>query len=599
MRFLKPVTNWRRRVERRHAIALVGTILVLAFVPFLLPAYPLALLTLALAYGLFAFGLDLGWGRAGVISIGHAAFFGIGAYGAAIAVNTGMPMVIGVAAALTLSALVALGIGRVGLGGRALASTMAVLTLALTLLAEQIARSWLDVTNGSNGLFVPSPGVVANYYRTAIIALVVVTAVWYFALRGPLGRRLLAVRVNEQRTEHLGVDPHRTKTKVFVLSALVATVAGSAAAPVIGLVSPATAGIVMSTQVLVWLAVGGRGTIIGAFLGAGIVTIGQEYLGEAIGSWYLLVMGVAFILVVRFAPGGLVALAAKLRSSPLARSAAQDALIFSDRTEADIASVRRAAAAMGDDFDRFRQEEEMSIRTPIDLDPAALSLQDVTKSFGAVPVVRGLTLDIPAGQIVCLIGPNGAGKTTLLNLVAGDLPVSSGQIRIRDRDVTCTSVHERASLGLGRLFQIPSIYQELTPAQNMAMARAEAFQLVDLPEELERFANNSDVLTQDLPLADQRALELAMSIAWGPEIVLLDEPAAGLSHEDSVRLAQTLRNVNRQLGCTLVIVEHDMDIVRQLADRVVVLADGMVLVDGDMDEVSADADVRDAYLGAM
>lgn len=599
MRFLKPMTNWRRRVERRHAIALAGTIVGLAVVPFLLPAYPLALLTLALAYGLFAFGLDLGWGRAGVISIGHAAFFGIGAYGAAIAVNAGIPVAIGVAAALALSALVALGIGHVGLGNRALASTMAVLTLALTLLAEQIARSWLAVTNGSNGLFVPSPGVVDNFYRTAIVALVVVTAVWFVALRGPLGRRLLAVRVNEQRTEHLGVDPHRTKTTAFVLSALVATVAGSAAAPVIGLVSPATAGIVMSTQVLVWLAVGGRGTIIGAFLGAGIVTIGQEYLGEAIGSWYLLVMGVAFILVVRFAPGGLVGFAAKLRRSPLARSAAQDALIFSDHTDADIASARPAAAARGGDFGRLRQDEEMNIRPPIDLDPSALSLKDVTKSFGAVPVVRGVTLNIPAGQIVCLIGPNGAGKTTLLNLVAGDLPVSSGQIRIRDREVTSSSAHERAGLGLGRLFQIPSIYHELTPAQNMAMARAEAFQWVDLPEELERFTNNSDILTQDLPLADQRALELAMSIAWGPEIVLLDEPAAGLSHEDSVRLAQTLRNVNQQLGCTLVIVEHDMDIVRQLADRVVVLADGMVLVDGDMDEVSAHADVRNAYLGAV
>jgi branched-chain amino acid transport system permease protein len=598
MRFLGPMSDWRHRIERRHIAAAAAAVVGLAAAPFLLTAYPLALLTLALAYGLFAFGLDLGWGRAGVISIGHAAFFGIGAYGAAIAAKAGMPLLLGLAAALVLSAAVALGIGRVGLGGKALPSTMAVLTLALTLLAEQIARSWLSVTNGSNGIFVPAPGVVGSYYRTAVVVLLVVAAVWYFALRGQLGRRLLAVRVNEQRTEHLGVNPHRIKITAFVLSAVVATVAGGVAAPVIGLVSPATAGIVMSTQVLVWLAVGGRGTVFGAFLGAAIVTIGQEYLGEAIGSWYLLVMGVAFILVVRFAPGGLVGLASKLSRAPVARSAAQDAVITAPADDGR-AAPWPGADVPGDHGPHLGLDERQDAGAPIDLDSPILGLENVTKSFGAVPVVRGVTLDVPAGQIVCLIGPNGAGKTTLLNLIAGDLPVTEGQIRIRDREVTSWSAHRRSGLGLGRLFQIPSIYQELTPAQNMSMARAEAFQPVDLPEELERFTNISDTLTQDLPLADQRALELAMTMAWGPEIVLLDEPAAGLSHEDSVRLAQTLRNVNRQLGCTLVIVEHDMDIVRQLADRVVVLADGKVLVDGDMDEVSANEDVRSAYLGAV
>lgn len=597
MRFLGPLSDWRHRVERRHVAAAAAAVVGLAAAPFLLTAYPLALLTLALAYGLFAFGLDLGWGRAGVISIGHAAFFGLGAYGAAIAAKAGMPLLLGLAAALVLSASVALGIGRVGLGGKALPSTMAVLTLALTLLAEQIARSWLSVTNGSNGIFVPSPGVVGSFYRTAVVVLVVVAAVWYFALRGQLGRRLLAVRVNEQRSEHLGVNPHRTKITAFVVSALVATVAGGVAAPVIGLVSPATAGIVMSTQVLVWLAVGGRGTIFGAFLGAAIVTIGQEYLGEAIGSWYLLVMGVAFILVVRFAPGGLVGLASKLGRTPVARSAAQDAVITA-RADAR-AAPRPGAGLTGDHRPHPGLDDRQEAGAPIALDSPILGLKNVTKSFGTVPVVRGVTLNVPAGQIVCLIGPNGAGKTTLLNLIAGDLPATEGQIRIRDREVTSWSAHRRSALGLGRLFQIPSIYQELTPAQNMSMARAEAFQPMDLPEELERFTNVSDTLTQDLPLADQRALELAMAMAWGPEIVLLDEPAAGLSHEDSVRLAQTLRNVNRQLGCTLVIVEHDMDIVRQLADRVVVLADGKVLVDGDMDEVSANEDVRNAYLGAV
>ncbi|MCU1545662.1 MAG: hypothetical protein JWP30_762, partial [Homoserinimonas sp.] len=155
------------------------------------------------------------------------------------------------------------------------------------------------------------------------------------------------------------------------------------------------------------------------------------------------------------------------------------------------------------------------------------------------------------------------------------------------------------TLGLGRLFQVPSLYPELTPQQNMAFARAEAFRTVELPEELDRFSVMGDLLAGDLSLADQRSLELAMTIAWGPEIVLLDEPAAGLSHEDSLRLASLMRRINVQLGCTLLVVEHDMDIVRELADRVVVLANGRVLTVGTMDEVAAHNDVRTAYLGAV
>jgi branched-chain amino acid transport system permease protein len=133
----------------------------------------------------------------------------------------------------------------------------------------------------------------------------------------------------------------------------------------------------------------------------------------------------------------------------------------------------------------------------------------------------------------------------------------------------------------------------------MAFARAEAFRTVELPEELDRFSVMGDLLAGDLSLADQRSLELAMTIAWGPEIVLLDEPAAGLSHEDSLRLASLMRRINGQLGCTLLVVEHDMDIVRELADRVVVLANGRVLTVGTMDEVAAHNDVRTAYLGAV
>lgn len=574
MRRLTTPSGAEPRVATRHWVALLAAVAALAVAPFVLPSYPLALLTLALAYGLFAFGLDLSWGRAGVISIGHAVFFGIGAYGVAIAGKAGLHIVVGVVAAIALAALVGFIVGRIGLGPKALPSTMAVITLALTLLGEQIARSWLDVTNGSNGIFVPSLDIVGSYYVTAAIVFVVVVVVWVVLLRGRFGRRALAVRLNEQRTQHLGVGPQRIKVLAFVLSAVIAAIAGATAAPVIGLVSPATLGIVMSTQVLVWVAVGGRGTILGVFLGAALVTIGQQYLGAAIGGWYLLVLGVIFILVVKFAPEGVVGIIARLLKRSPSRVAAQGMVI-------EATPVSRAV--IGADAEG----------TP------AIKLTAVDKAFGAVPIINGVDLTIARGEIVCLIGPNGAGKTTLLNLIAGGLSVSSGTIEVRGEDVTRWAPHKRAHLGLGRLFQVPSLYPELTPAQNMSLARSEAFRTVMLPAELDRFSAQHDMLAGDLSLADQRSLELAMAIAWGPEIVLLDEPAAGLSHEDSLRLAALMREINRDLGCTLVVVEHDMDIVRELSDRVVALAGGKVITDGTMDEVSAHEAVRTAYLGAM
>lgn len=569
------------RVERRHVGALGLAVVALAAAPFVLTSYPLSLLTLSLAYGLFAFGLDLAWGRAGVISIGHAAFFGVGAYGIAIAAKHDVSLLLAVPITVVLAMSVALAVGLAGLRQGTTPSTMAVLTLALTLLVDQAARSMLSLTNGSNGLYVGSGGIVGTYYDVAAVVLGTVTVVWMVALRGRFGRRLLAVRINEVRSQHLGIDPQRVKIAAFVLSAAVAAVAGMIAAPVVGLVAPGMAGVVMSTQVLVFLAVGGRGSIAGAFLGAGLVTIGQEYLGAAIGSWYLFVVGVVFVLVVRFAPGGLTGLVTARLGRPVDRTAAQGAVIPPPVAEP-------AGAPQAQPGDRSR----------IDGMPA-LEVRGLVKSFGATPVIRGIDLTIARGEVVCLIGPNGAGKTTLLNLVAGDLAPTAGQILIGGRDVTHWSPHHRAALGLGRLFQTPSVYPELTPAQNLATAQAEAHHPVRLPAELSRFTEVDDVLTTDLSLADQRALELALTIAWGPEIVLLDEPAAGLSHEDSIRLAHILRAISRDLACTLVVVEHDMDIVKQLGDRVVVLAEGRVLVSGDMDSVVSHDEVRAAYIGAV
>ena len=559
------------RLRLRRALGFAAAVGLLGLAPFILPPYPLALLTLALVYGLFAFGLDIAWGRTGIVSIGHAAFFGLGAYGWAIAERHNLPGAVGAVCGILIAVGVAVVIGLAGLGRRALPSTMAILTLALTLLFEQLARTWSDLTNGSNGIVVRSRGLIPDYYTTAALVLLIVAVVWLFVLRGRLGRRALAVNLNPDRAARLGIDVRGTRLSALVVSAAVAAAAGAIAAPVMGLVSPSAGGIMLSTQVLVWLAVGGRGTLIGAFAGAVIVTMGQQYLGEAIGSWYLLVLGVIFLIVVRFAPGGLVGLVRRVIRIPAYRAARQDA-----RLSGPI--LRRKLPAKTE---------------------FAVQARGISKSFGATKVLLGVDLMVPTGEVLCIIGPNGAGKTTLLNIVAGDIAPTAGTVAIFDADATRWRIHRRALAGMGKVFQIPSVFTELSPADNLRLARSEALQPREVPEALARFERDDGRSAAELPLADRRSLELAMVLVWGPEVVILDEPAAGLSHEESVALARLLRSVATETGATLVIIEHDMDIVRELADRVVVLANGRFLAEGTMEEITARDDVKDAYLGVV
>lgn len=565
------MTSVEPRLRLRRALGFAAAVALLGLAPFVLPPYPLALLTLALVYGLFAFGLDIAWGRTGIVSIGHAAFFGLGAYGWAIASRDGLPSVIGAVGGILVAIGVAVVIGLAGLGRRALPSTMAILTLALTLLFEQLARTWSDLTNGSNGIVVKSRGLIPDYYVTAGLVVLIVAVVWLFVLRGRLGRRFLAVNLNSDRAAHLGIDVRGTRLTALVISAGVAAAAGAIAAPVMGLVSPSAGGIMLSTQVLVWLAVGGRGALIGAFAGAILVSMGQQYLGEAIGSWYLLVLGIIFLIVVRFAPGGLVGLVRRIVGFPGHRAATQDAWLSAPPPRRTLPTKSRFA----------------------------VQARDIHKSFGATKVLTGIDLLVPTGEVLCLIGPNGAGKTTLLNIVAGDVPATAGTVAVFDADASRWRIHRRALAGMGKVFQIPSVFTELSPADNLRLARSEALQPWDLPDGLTRFVTDGARSAAELPLADRRSLELAMVLAWGPEIIILDEPAAGLSHEESVALAKLLRRVATETGATLVIIEHDMDIVRELADRVVVLANGQFLAEGTMEEIAARDDVKDAYLGAV
>ena len=551
----------------------------------MLSEFYLGLAALGLAYGLFAFGLDLVWGRAGIVSIGHAVFFGAGAYGVAIAKVHAAPPVLGGAAGIAAAAALALAIGGAGLRRKATPSTMAVLTLGVTLLGAQVATAWVGVTGGTNGLLVLTGlSGAATMWCCLAVAAAVVALCQVLVFRAPLGNRLTALRLNPQRARHLGIDTQRLGLLALAMGAAIAALAGAVAAPLAGLISPEVVGILLSTQVLIWVALGGRNTLLGPFAGAMLATLGQNLLTDVSLSYYLLLLGALFVVVVIVAPDGLVGwlrrpVEVRPAWRPLRRSAAWvTALPDGPRASPPDGSTTPPPSAA-------RQGQ-------------AVAVSGVVKRYGGTPAVDGVSIAVAAGEIVCLVGPNGAGKTTLLDVISGDLEADEGRVLVLGHDVSRAPVHRRARLGLARTFQTPSLFGTLTVGEHLTLARQEARGTQQLPESYRRLEDSlSGVAAERLSLGDRRSLEIAVALAGGPRLLLLDEPAAGLSPDEAHELARALLAVRDQLGCAMLAVEHDMEIVRMLADRVVVLHQGAVLRQGSFEEVHVDGRVRDAYLG--
>jgi branched-chain amino acid transport system permease protein len=229
--------------------------------------------------------------------------------------------------------------------------------------------------------------------------------------------------------------------------------------------------------------------------------------------------------------------------------------------------------------------------------PAPLVVSGTSRRFGGVQALDDVSLTVDPGSVHALIGPNGSGKTTLLNVVSGAITPDAGTVTLAGTAVTRLPPHLHAAAGMARTFQVPSLFPGLTVGDHLVLARQEAHG-APLPSAYADFARRLGSLpVEALSLSDRRSLEIAMAMCARPAVLLLDEPAAGLAFQESRGLVEMLKAMRRDIGCAIVCVEHDMEIVRGLAERVVCLHRGRVLSEGTMDEISADAEVRRAYLG--
>jgi branched-chain amino acid transport system permease protein len=605
----------------------VGVVVVAAALPLVLSGnFQRNLMALLATYALAALGLNLLVGVAGQISLGHGAFMMIGGYTTAIlSVKAGLPPWLGVIAGALLAAVVGwlLGLPALRLRGHFLALA----TLSFGTALPQVALKWESVTGGAFGLLPRSfPSDLVGYW-VIMLALGGLTWVAYNLVGSRPGRALLALRETEVAAQAMGVNLALAKTGIFAFSAMYAGLAGALATHLSGYISPSAFGLGVSFQLLASIVVGGLGSISGAILGA-LLVAWLPFAASRTQGLASVVEGLAIIGIVMFLPRGFSSLLERLRwqagRPALAPSGAAPEIPADQDASALVESCATAAEARPNGGEsranggRPDPRLAASLAGSSALSGPLLEVQGLSVDFGGVHAVQDVLFTVSAGTIHGLIGPNGAGKTTALNCISRLIDPTHGAIRFAGRDLLAVHPSAVARLGISRTFQNLELCRHLSALDNVmiglhhrvmapnvayalrlpaarraeAEARRRASELLELVECLDL----ADRPVQLLPHSRQKRVELARALACGGQLLVLDEPAAGLDATERQALADLIRHV-RDAGLTILLVEHDMGLVMSLCDRVTVLDFGRVIADGSPEEAQANPAVVAAYLG--
>jgi ABC-type branched-subunit amino acid transport system ATPase component/ABC-type branched-subunit amino acid transport system permease subunit len=568
-----------------------------AAVPYLLPGR-LSIFVTILIYAPIVIGLSMLAGYAGQASLGQAAFFGTGAYvnGVLVSQYGANPWMAGIVA-IAASGLLAYIVGGPVLMLRG--HYLVIATLGFNIIVEVFAKQLRGLTGGNSGL----PGITSLelgayegdvfYYYAAGLLTIAAVLLSRNLIQSRFGRALQAIETSETAAATLSIRSAHYKNLVFVWSALLAGAAGVLYSGWVSFISPSTFGLSFSVVLLTMAVVGGIASIPGALLGTALLELLREELKNAPG-WLgggspeseIVVFGVLLVLIVMFAPEGLWPKLSKLVPAlpPTGgeRSSEPGELVF-DR---------------GDESS------------------AVLTTGGLTRRFGGLIAVKNVDLEAGPGRILAVIGPNGAGKTTLLNLMSGVLTPTAGHIGVAGRSVAGTPAHRIASRGVARSWQTPRLFSLLNVLNNvkvgvhrrgraglvrcaLTLARSEeqrieaqALAALDLVGILDKADNR----VTSLSFGAQRLVELARALASGPRLLLLDEPASGLTTAERDQLVALIKRV-RSEGVAVVLVEHNVDLVMNLADEILVLHHGEVLARGTPNEIKANPSVIAAYLG--
>lgn len=581
-----PATSERPTGRGLAGLALAGVVLVAAG-PLVFDAYLLNILVKAFFFAIVAVTVDVLWGYTGYLTFGQSAFFGAGAYAAGLVFThqgfSGSTAVLALLLAIAVPAALAAFTGWLSFYRGASPFFATVISLVLPIVVSQLLLSGGQWTGSSSGLtgYETFSWPLEAWYWIAGAAMLLVGAVAWLVVSSDAGRVLASIRDNESRCAYLGIDVSRIKIIALVATAAVAGVAGFGYGAFSGVVAPELSGFVLGTELIIWVALGGRGTLWGPLVGAILINVAAAYLGSSMPFAWQLILGGAFVLVIVLLPRGLVpVLLAPLRLDAASRH--EPRLV-----EREAAPTRSGA------------------------DGPALVMQGVSRSYGSLKVLQGIDLQAQAGELVGLIGPNGAGKTTLMRCMSDGQERSAGLVRLCGVDIARRPPEACVRMGLGRKFQNASIFESLTVAEclRMATTAAQVPSILRRSPTLELPGYALEVLrataldrklgspARDLSHGEQQALELSMVLALEPRIVLLDEPTAGLTKAERTLIGQVLSSLALRHGLCCLLVEHDLDFVQEVATRIVVLHQGSLVMEGSFDEVVRSDLVRSIYSG--
>jgi branched-chain amino acid transport system permease protein len=570
--------------------------------PWVLDAYTVNILIRAFFVATVAVTVDILWGFSGYLTFGQSAFFGIGVYVLAIAfTQLGFgPLEAFAALAATIVAAIAVAffVGWLSFYSGSTPLYASVISLVLPIVLVQVLYSGGTFTGSSSGLvgFESFDLSIEAWFRIAGLAVVVTALLARIGLSSDAGRILNAMRDNDARCAYLGLDTSLVRIFLLVVCAVIAALAGFGYAAFGGVAAPENASFTFGTQLVVMVALGGRGTLIGAVVGALVIEVASAYLSGSLPFIWELIVGVAFILVIVLLPsglfGGLRDLAALLLGN------AGFARARSSRVE--LATREHNVAASNQNSPQATPEAALVVEA-----------HEVSKHFGSLSVLTDVGLSARRGELISLVGPNGAGKTTLLRCLADGRERSSGSVKIAGRSIGRLPPNKIVALGLGRKFQAASVFETLSVADCLKIARARherprfigTSRILALPPAAravvetsglgERLQDEARLLSHGL----KQALELAMVLALEPEVILLDEPTAGLTRAERQRFAEILTGLVARDRLCVLIVEHDLDFVREISSRIIVLHQGRIALDGSVAEVVDSALVREIYSG--
>lgn len=570
----------------------LAVLMLLCLLPLVTDMFTVVNFTYYLICGLIALSLTFIWGIGGIFSFGQTVFYGLAGYTYGVVglnLEGAFGSILGLLAGVLIAVAVSAILGYFMFYGQVGSLYIAIITLASTLILYNVFGSTSGdqykigeaAIGGFNGMqrlptLLDLDPTLTYYLVLAVCAFTL--AGLLRLLRSRFGRVFNAVRVNEERTKLLGYDVRAVKLIGFVIGGAIAGLAGVLATSWGNTINPTSFDLSQATLVAIWTMVGGRSKLWGAFLGATLIQSLSNYLGTTAQQATPLILGSILIALVLLLPEGI---------AP-AIQGLWERFVPSTHIPKLPTSVATATLA------------PLSSDSNHNYD--ILKVDGLKRRFGNFWAVNGINLEFKAGQAYCIIGPNGAGKSTFFNLLTGRLKPTDGKVIYDGEDITALLPHERARRSISIKLQVPNVYQELSVYENLWLAAS--IRYLDPKEKYACMAQIADEIglrsqlntcAAQLSHGEKQWLEIGMAAVTNPTLMLLDEPTGGMSRGETLRTVELVKRLSQR--STVIVVEHDMEFVRQLGARVTVFAQGQVFTEGTIETVQQDERVLEIYLG--